>query len=241
MMEVTLVGAFLGGLLSFLSPCVLPLVPPYLSYIAGLSYGEVTAENRHVGGTVLLSAVLFVLGFATIFIAFGATASLFGQVISENAGILTKIAGALIIIFGFHFLGIVRIPLLYREARMEGGGKAGYLGAYLMGLAFAFGWTPCVGPILAAILFMAGGQETVWDGIWLLGAYAAGIGIPFILAAAFTAHFVSWSKGFKRHLGVIEKVSGVFLVATGLLFLFGGMDDLGFWLLELFPSLGRIG
>ncbi len=241
MMDVSLAGAFLGGLLSFLSPCVLPLVPPYLSYIAGMSYGAVTAEVRYRDGRIILSSIHFVLGFGTIFVAFGATASLFGQLISENADFLTKVAGALIILFGIHFLGVVRIPLLYREARMEGSRRGGYLGAYLMGLAFAFGWTPCVGPILAAILFIAGGQESVGQGVALLAAYAAGIGVPFIIAAAFTVRFVAWSSSIKRYLAVIEKVSGGLLVVTGFLFIFGGIDDIGFWLIELFPALGRVG
>lgn len=242
-MDVTLGGAFIGGVLSFLSPCVLPLVPPYLCYIAGLSYDELVADGHSVRrGHILASAAVFVLGFGLVFMAFGATASVFGRIAAEHARTLSVIAGALIILFGLHFLGLFRIGLLFRQIRLDvGAGKTGIMGAFLMGLAFAFGWTPCVGPILAAVLFMAGGEETVSGGMGLLAAYAAGVGVPFILAAAFTGQFVELLKRHRRYLGFIEKASGVLLVVTGVLFMTGGMADIAFWLLEVAPGLGRIG
>ncbi len=242
-MDVSLGGAFLGGLLSFLSPCVLPLVPPYLCYIAGISYEELVQEGGAVPrGRILGAALLFVLGFAIVFVAFGATASIFGQLAAEYAEELSIAAGILIALFGLHFLGVLRIPLLYRQARFEAGGaKAGLIGAFLMGLAFAFGWTPCVGPILAAILFMAGGEESVGEGMRLLAVYAAGIGVPFILAALFTSRFVDLLKRHRRHLATAERAAGGLLVLVGILFMTGGMSDIAFWILEAFPALGRIG
>lgn len=241
MLDVNLFGAFLGGVLSFASPCILPLVPPYLCYIAGLSYEELTDEQRPQSGRVVLAALCFVLGFAAVFIAFGATASVLGQFVSENIDIFSKIAGGMIILFGLHFLGVLQFSFLYRQARLEIGRAGSLIGAFVMGLAFAFGWTPCVGPILAAILFMAGGGDSVGQGVLLLSVYALGIGLPFVLAAAFVSKFIGVSARLRRHLGTVEKVSGAFLVLTGLLFIFSGMDDIGFWILETFPSLGTQG
>lgn len=241
MLEVGILGAFLAGIVSFVSPCVLPLVPPYLCYIAGLSYDQLADEAAPHAGRVVFSALCFVAGFTLVFVAFGATASVIGQTVSENAGILSKLAGVLIFLFGLHFLGILKFSFLYRQARLEVGQSGSHVGAFLMGLAFAFGWTPCVGPILAAILFMAGGGESVGQGIGLLTAYALGIGLPFILAAAFVSKFLSVATVLRRHMGMVEKIAGGFLIATGLLFFFGGMDDIGYWILETFPALGAQG
>lgn len=240
-MDVTVLGAFFGGLLSFVSPCVLPLVPPYLCYVAGITHDELSAAEPSVQRRVVASSFAFVMGFAVVFVSLGAIATSFGQLITESADVLTKIAGVLIILFGLHFLGWLKIPFLYREARINVENRGGLIGAFLLGLAFAFGWTPCVGPILAAILFMAGGEDTVSQGIFLLGAYAMGIGIPFILAASFASRFLAVSSGLRKNMKIVERISGGFLIATGLLFVFGGMDDLGYWILEIFPFLGRIG
>ena len=242
-MDVTFWGAFAGGALSVLSPCVLPLVPPYLCYVAGLSHEELADKTRDVDRwRVTRSALVFVMGFGLVFVAFGATATVFGQVLAAYSSLLSTIAGVLIILFGLHFLGVFRIGLLYRQIRMEFGGKtAGPLGAFLMGMAFAFGWTPCVGPILAAILFVAGGQESIGEGMILLAAYAAGIGLPFLLAAAFVSRFLSLLKRYRRHMGVVEKVSGALLIVTGILFMTGGMAEIAFWLLETVPGLSQIG
>lgn len=240
-MDVTVFGAFIGGLLSFVSPCVLPLVPPYLCYVAGITHDELSAAAPAVQRRVIVSSVAFVLGFAVVFVSLGAIATSFGQLVTESAGLLTKVAGVLIILFGLHFLGWLKIPFLYREARFNVENRGGLFGAFFLGLAFAFGWTPCVGPILAAILFMAGGEESVSRGVILLGAYAMGIGIPFILAASFASRFLSVATGLRKHMKIIERVSGGFLIATGLLFVSGGINDVGYWLLELFPFLGRVG
>lgn len=241
--DVSLGGAFVAGLLSFLSPCVLPLVPPYLCFIGGLSMEEVaegseTGASRRVGA----AALSFVLGFMTVFVALGASASMVGQLVAEHLRILSYVAGAVIIVMGLHFLGVVRIPLLYREARFHASARpAGLFGAYVVGLAFAFGWTPCVGPVLAAILFMAGSEETVGRGAGLLTAYGLGIGIPFLLAALFAGQFLQFAKRFRRHVANVEKAMGGLLVATGILFITGSMSTISYWLLETFPQLGSVG
>ena len=242
--EVTIIGAVLAGVLSFVSPCVLPLVPPYLGYLAGVSLDELTGEtdDRTVSRRVFTSALVFVLGFSTVFVLLGATASLLGQFIRSYLEYFGYIAGVAIIIMGLHFLGVFRIGLLYREARVQVDRKpAGPLGAYLIGLAFGFGWTPCVGPILAAILFVAGSEETVGQGALLLTAYALGLGIPFLLAALFAGPFLNFMKRFRRHMGTVEKAMGGVLVLTGVMFLTGQMAVLSYWLLETFPMFQYIG
>ncbi len=244
-LEVGHAGAFAAGLLSFLSPCVLPLVPPYLCFIGGLTLDQL-AEDQAAGGAaarrVFVAALAFVLGFTTVFVALGATASAIGQVVAENFRLLGQIAGVIIIVLGLHFLGLLRIPFLYREARFQVESRpAGLLGAYVVGLAFAFGWTPCVGPVLAAILFVAGAEGSVIEGSTLLTAYALGIGLPFLGAALAARPFMAFMTRFRRHLGVVEKVMGGLLVLTGVLFLTGTMSEIAFWILEAFPALGRIG
>lgn len=244
-LEVGFAGAFIAGLLSFLSPCILPLVPPYLCFIGGVSLSEMTADGGAPPGAnqrVFKAAVFFVAGFTLVFVLFGATASFLGQLLADNMLWIGRVAGALIIVMGVHFLGIVKIPLLYREARFQGPVKpVGYFGAFLMGLAFAFGWTPCVGPVLAAILLVAGSEESVVRGSTLLASYALGIGLPFLVASLAVGPFLRMSPGIKRHMGTIEKVIGVLLIVTGILFLTGSIADIAYWLLETFPSLGKVG
>ncbi len=245
-LEVTFVSAFAAGLLSFVSPCVLPLVPPYLCYLGGLTLQELAEdqEARRWQATrqVLPAALAFVLGFATVFVALGASASAIGQAVSDHFELMSRIAGVIIILLGLHFLGILRFSLLYREARYHPARKpAGLLGAYFVGLAFAFGWTPCVGPILAAILFVAGAEESVGQGAALLGAYAAGIGLPFVAATLFAGPFLSLMSRLRGAMGLVEKVLGGLLVGTGVLFLTGGMAEIAYWILEAFPALGRVG
>lgn len=244
MLDVSMGGAFLAGLLSFISPCVLPIVPPYLAWLAGVSFDRLkdakpgAAERRQI----VLSAILFVLGFTTVFVGLGATASVVGKTIAQYFDVLSIIAGIIIIMMGLHFLGVFRIALLYREARVQVEQKpAGLVGAYILGLAFAFGWTPCVGPILAAILFIAGSEGSAGQGAILLGAYSLGIGIPFILAAVFASRFLDWAMRFRRHLRKVEIALGLFLVATGLLFITGQMSKISYWLLETFPVFQKIG
>jgi cytochrome c-type biogenesis protein len=232
-------SAFVAGVLSFASPCVLPLVPAYLGFLTGAgaveeaAQGEARLRRRAVG-----LALAFVAGFGAVFVALGATASGIGQLLLAYAGPLTVAGGILLVLFGMHFLGLLRVPLLYRQARFEPVRRpAGPIGAALVGAAFAFGWTPCVGPMLAAILMIAGAEASVWRGAALLAAYAAGIGVPFVVAAAFTGPFLRWAGRAKRRLDVVEKVSGALLVATGIVFLSGWMPVLSGWLLEAFPSI----
>ena len=243
--DVSYAGALIAGLLSFLSPCVLPLVPPYLCFIGGVTFEQLTdreAADVTLKQRVLLTAVVFVLGFTVVFTAFGATASFVGQAIARHTDLLAKIAGGIIIVLGLHFLGLFKIGLLQREARFHPERKpAGLIGAFIIGMAFAFGWTPCVGPALAAILFVAGSEDQVLYGASLLSVYALGIGIPFILAAAAIGPFMSFMQRFRRYLGRIEQMMGGLLVLTGILFITGSMNEIGFWLLEMFPALGRIG
>jgi cytochrome c-type biogenesis protein len=242
MLEVSIPAAVLGGLISFLSPCVLPLVPPYLSYLAGTTLDELQAgDDWAVRRRALLTALLFVAGFSTVFVLLGATASVLGQALRQHLELLSTVAGVVIIVMGLHLLGLFRIGLLYREARVEIGRSASVWGAYLMGLAFAFGWTPCIGPILAAILALAGSETSVARGALLLGAYSAGLGIPFVLAALAMKPFVAFLKRVRSRFGMIEKAMGAFLVLTGIAFLFGWITSASFWLLEAFPVLGCFG
>jgi cytochrome c-type biogenesis protein len=244
MFDVTYGGAFLAGLLSFVSPCVLPIVPPYLAYLAGLTFDELKDENRGDRATrqLLLAAVGFVLGFTTVFVALGTTASIVGQSIARYFDTLAIIAGVIIIVMGLHFLGVFRIALLYRDARVQVNRRpAGLFGAYVMGLAFAFGWTPCVGPVLAAILFVAGAEATAVRGAVLLGVYSLGIGLPFLLAAVFATRFLAWAGRFKRHMHKVEMAMGGILVLTGILFITGQMSAVANWLLETFPGFQSVG
>ncbi len=243
-LSISLSGAVIAGLISFISPCVLPLVPPYLCFLAGVSLDELTDEERPpvLAGRIVLASIMFVLGFATVFVALGASASFIGTFVVDHLEVLGYIAGVIILIMGLHFLGVFRIALLFREARFQLNKKPiGFLGAYVVGLAFAFGWTPCVGPVLATILLVAGTQGDAFNGALLLFAYALGIGIPFVLAAFFAGPFMRFMSKFKKHLGTVEKVMGAVLVLTGILFLTGSMQTMSYWLLEAFPQLGTIG
>ena len=244
--DVGYVSAVGAGALSFLSPCVLPLVPPYLCYMAGVSVDEFRGEaKQEASGTraALLSASLaFVLGFSTVFVALGAGASTIGALLRAWQQELGIAAGILIIVMGLNFLGVIRIPLLSREARFRSGGKpASAMAAYVMGLAFAFGWTPCIGPVLGPILTLAGGRETVGEGAALLFAYSLGLGLPFLVAALFSGAFMRFLGRFRVHLGRVEKVMGGLLVVAGVLFLTGGIQRASYWLLETFPALGNLG
>ncbi len=244
-LDATYYGAFVAGMLSFLSPCILPLVPPYLCFLGGVSLKQLedgAAVDRAASIRVVLSSVVFVLGFATVFIAFGATASAIGRIVVDNIDTFAVIAGFLIIVLGLHFLGVFRIPLLYREARFHIERKpVGILGAYVVGLAFAFGWTPCVGPVLAAILMVAASDDSTMRGATLLAAYAGGIGVPFIVAALFAPLFLTFMARFRRHIVWVERAMGALLVATGILFLTGGINDIANWLLETFPQFSQVG
>ncbi|MDJ1158415.1 cytochrome c biogenesis protein CcdA [Chelatococcus sp. SYSU_G07232] len=242
MMNISYSAAAIAGLLSFLSPCVLPLVPPYLSYLAGTTLDRLSArEDAGVNQRALVAALFFVLGFSTVFVALGATASVLGQAIRQHVGLLGTIAGIVIIAMGLHFLGVFRLSFLYREARVSVEKPAGFVGAYVMGLAFAFGWTPCIGPILAAILAVAGSEESVTQGATLLAVYSAGLGVPFVAAALAMKPFVAFLKRARSRLTLVEKAMGVLLVLTGIAFLTGTLTQMSFWLLETFPALGELG
>ena len=241
--DISIAAALFAGVLSFLSPCVLPLVPPYLVYLAGASLERLAdAEPEpEVRRDAVIAAFLFVCGFSTVFVAFGASASAIGQLVLAYSPQLAIAAGIVIIIMGLHFLGLTRIAVLMREKRVAMAKPVGLWGAYVMGLAFAFGWTPCIGPILAAILAVAGSQDTAAKGAGLLAVYSAGLGIPFIICAFAIEPAMAAVARFRRHLAVVEKVMGCLLVLTGIAFLTGFVSDAGFWLLEWFPALGKIG
>lgn len=241
--NVTILAALLAGLVSFLSPCVLPLVPPYLVYLAGASFERLADAEPEpaVRRETVAAALLFVAGFSTVFVALGASASLVGALVRAYSDVLATIAGVVIIVMGLHFLGLTRIGLLYRQKRMEIPKPVGLWGAYVMGLAFAFGWTPCIGPILAAILAVAASEATVAKGAGLLAVYSLGLGIPFVLAAFAVEPFAAFLARFRRHVAHVERVMGGLLVLTGLAFLTGWVGVASNWLLEFFPALGQIG
>jgi cytochrome c-type biogenesis protein len=241
--DVTFLAALVAGLVSFLSPCVLPLVPPYLVYLAGTSLERLADREPEplVKRDTVAAAGLFVAGFSTVFVMLGASATLVGSIIRVYSAELAVIAGVVIIVMGFHFLGITPISLLHRQKRMEVVKPVGLWGAYVMGLAFAFGWTPCIGPILAAILAVAASERTVAQGAGLLAVYSLGLGIPFLLAAIAIEPFAAFLARFRRHLVHMERVMGGLLVLTGIAFLTGFVTQASFWLLEAFPVLGKIG
>jgi cytochrome c-type biogenesis protein len=243
--DVSYLSAFGAGALSFLSPCVLPLVPPYLCYMAGVSFEQFADDTKAAQperNALIVASLSFVLGFSTVFISLGAGATGIGQFLREWQEVLAKIAGVVIIVMGLNFLGVFKIGLLSREARFTADGTArSPISAYIMGLAFAFGWTPCIGPVLGPILTLAGGKETVMQGAGLLAVYSAGLGIPFLLAALFSSRFMAFARKFRTNMGIVEKVIGGLLVVSGVLFLTGGMQKMAFWLLETFPLLQSIG
>jgi cytochrome c-type biogenesis protein len=215
------IAVFLAGLLSFLSPCVLPLVPGYVSLISGTSVDQLQSADRKLSRTVLLNSLMFILGFSVVFIALGAVATGIGQFMNIYRRELMRVAGVIIIIFGLHLTGLVKIPLLYREARLDTGAPRRSLGgAFLLGFAFAFGWTPCIGPILAAILALAAQRETVLQGMFLLAIYSAGLAIPFLLTSLGLSTFLKFYGGFRKHLQVVEVASGVLLILLGILMAF---------------------
>ena len=243
--DISFLSALLAGALSFLSPCVLPLVPPYLCYMAGISLEQFREEGSGEGrskSAILLTALFFTLGFATVFVGLGAAASSVGLLLRQHMDLLAKIGGVVIIIMGLNFLGVFRIGFLSREARFQSGGKPATLsGAYIMGLAFAFGWTPCIGPVLGAILNIAAVRETVGEGALLLAIYSLGLAVPFWIAAAFSGAFMRFLTRFRRHLGLVEKIMGVLLILTGIAFLSGFVSDAAIWFQQTFPILSRIG
>lgn len=244
MENVTVLLAFFAGFASFISPCVLPIVPGYLSFISGVSFEEMTspAARSEVRRRIFLNSLLFVVGFSIVFIALGASATFVGQLLREHLRVITIVAGAVIIVFGLHMTGLFRIPFLNYEKRFHAKGKPlGMLGALLVGLAFAFGWTPCIGPILASILAVASQQESIAKGVLLLGVYSAGLGIPFLLAGVSITVFYGPFNRLKRHLPKIEMASGILLVVVGILIMTNTLTIISAYLAEWFPFLNEIG
>lgn len=247
MTQVSIFAALIAGVVSFLSPCVLPLVPGYLSYVSGRSLGElrgevtVNAEGAAVlrGAVVrhaMLHAILFVLGFSAVFIALGASASFIGQFLSRHGQLFSWLAGGVIVIFGLHLLGVLRIPWLYRDKRFRGPASgASAFGSCGMGMAFAFGWTPCIGPILAGVLTLAATQATVYQGTGLLAVYSLGLGLPFLLAAFSVNGLLAFAARFKRFFHGVEIVSGLLLIGIGVLIVTGQMS----WLARQLGFLNR--
>lgn len=230
--------ALAAGVLSFLSPCVLPIVPPYLAYMGGISMGDMR-DNASARRRVILPALFFVMGLSTVFLLLGFTASVFGAFFLQNQVLFSRISGVVVIVFGLHFLGVFRIPLLDREARLDAGDRGGTaLGAYVLGLAFAFGWTPCIGPQLGAILSLAAQEGSVQRGTMLLAVYALGLGLPFLLAALFVERSLGLMQRLKPHMKAIERVMGILLLVVGLALVTGAFTDFSWWLLETFDRFG---
>lgn len=241
--DVSIPAALAAGIISFLSPCVLPLVPPYLIYLTGATIEHVAndEEPRASKRAVMLSALVFVLGFSTVFVALGASASFIGGFIRAWSAQLSIVAGIAIILMGLHFLGLTRLGFLMREGRLPIPKPVGLWGAYVMGLAFAFGWTPCIGPILAAILSVAASETTVTKGAGLLAVYSAGLGIPFLIAAFMVERFSAVLARMKKHLATVERAMGALMILVGIGFLTGAITDVSIWLLETFPALQNFG
>ena len=234
-------GVALAGLLSFLSPCILPMVPFYLSYLGGVSAHDVAAGRMRAGPRVFLAALAFAFGIIAVFVGLGATASVIGQTLRDWFDVLRWIAAAVIALMGLQFLGVVRIGVFNRDIRAEAPASQSIGGAFLMGLAFAFGWTPCVGPMLTMILITAGATETAGQGMALLLVYGIGMTAPFVLAAGFIGPFMRLIGGLRRYLGLIERVMGAMLLLFAVLVATNAIGAIGQWLLENFDIFRRIG
>ncbi|GBD42894.1 Thiol:disulfide interchange protein DsbD [bacterium HR40] len=242
--EISEIAALLGGLSGFASPCVLPLVPLWLCYLTGLTLDQLTGERRldpALSRRLLVAALAFVSGFAIVFVAMGASASVIGRWLASHAEMLARLSGLLFVLFGLQFLGVLRLPWLSRELRVDPGGARGLLGSFLFGVAFAFSWTPCVGPVLAAILALAAREPTAAEGAWLLALYAAGLGFPFLVAAFAIRPFLGLVARFRRHLRIVERLAGAVLAFAGALLVSGQFDELSALVLRLFPDLPPVG
>lgn len=235
--------AALAGVLSFLSPCVLPIVPPYLAYMSGISLRELQAEGGpRARNPAVMPALFFVMGLSTVFLLLGFAASSLGRLFLEYREQFAIVAGLVVTVMGLHFLGLFRIGFLMREARIDAGDRGGSAaGAYVLGLAFAFGWSPCIGPQLGMILTLAAAEETVGRGTLLMAVYALGLGVPFLLTAVFIARASAVMARLKPWMPAIERVMGLLLVVVGIALMTGAMSDFSFWLLETFPILERLG
>ena len=245
MMDISFAGAALAGLLAFFTPCILPMVPFYLSYMAGLSMVELREEGKIAPGAqkrLILSSVAFALGVTTIFTLMGMGATAVGQAFSQWFDVLRYVAAGLIFVFGLHFLGVIRIGILYREAKIDAKtDPTSFIGAYVMGLAFAFGWSACVGPVLATILMMASGMGEVWRGGVLLMVFGLGMTAPFVVAAMFAKPFLGWMQRNRKYQPYVEKVLGVMLIVFALLIATGTINEIANWMIETFPVFSTLG
>jgi cytochrome c-type biogenesis protein len=242
--NVTYLAALFAGFISFISPCVLPLVPAYISFISGVSMDELRNAERQQQMTLrlMVSSLMFIGGFTLVFVLLGATATFVGGFLLQNLGVISKVAGVVLIIFGLHVAGLIKIPFLNYEARFQTGNKpTSAIGAILVGSAFAFGWTPCIGPILGGILAIAGSQGTVGQGMLLLFVYSLGLGIPFFLTAIATQRLLRAMNRVKKHFKTIELVSGGFLIVIGVMMVFNLFTTLNGVLVRWFPWLTKIG
>lgn len=243
--EISILAAFVGGLVSFLSPCVLPLVPAYIAFTSGVSIDEMRhlKDRGKVLKKTVISSLTFIFGFSLVFVLLGATATALGQLLLAKMNILSKIAGVVVIVFGLHLLGLFKIKFLNYEKKFHphSGKRPRVVRSFLLGLAFAFGWTPCIGPILGTILFLAGGQDTVGRGVILLSVYSLGLGLPFLLTAIGANTFVGFFNKIKRYFGIIERFSGAFLLLVGFLIFTNRFTLLAGKLAEWFPWLLKLG
>tara|TARA_B100000614_G_scaffold135989_1_gene121021 strand:+ start:3396 stop:4103 length:708 start_codon:yes stop_codon:yes gene_type:complete len=232
-----LVIALGAGLISFLSPCVLPLIPGYISYISGSSLNELI-EKKNIN---LIPIILFTVGFSIVFIIFGAASTFLGQILLQNSFELRIVAGLVIIIFSLHIIGIINIKFLNYEKRIDTNISSNFFSPILIGMAFAFGWTPCIGPILGSILVLAATEESLSKGILLLTFYSFGLAIPFILSGYLIQRFLIFSKNFKKNIKLVSKIGGIILLITGILIITNQLQALGYYLLDIFPFLQKFG
>ena len=234
---IELFVAFTAGLISFLSPCVLPLIPGYISYISGSSFNELV-ERKNVN---LAPTILFTIGFSIVFIIFGAASTYLGKVLLQNSNELRIFAGLVIIVFSLHIIGIINIKFLNYEKRIHTNINKNFYSPILIGMAFAFGWTPCIGPILGSILVLAATEDSINKGILLLGFYSLGLAIPFVLSGYLIQKFLIFSKNFKKNINLVSKIGGIILLITGVLILTNHLQTLGYYLLNIFPFLQKFG
>lgn len=237
--NITIAGAFIAGLLSFLSPCVLPLIPSFITYITGISFAELQADHpsHEVRRRTIIHTLLFILGFTFIFVLLGASASLIGNFLQSHVDAIRKVGGILVIIFGIHITGLVPIHILLGDKRFVVKNRpAGYFGSFLIGVAFAAGWTPCIGPVLATILMVAAIEETVWQGVALLLSYSLGLGIPFFLSSLALHQFMIMFNHFKKYIRMFEITTGIFLIIVGALLLTNSLTILQGWAERMFGN-----
>ncbi|MBW7889151.1 MAG: cytochrome c biogenesis protein CcdA [Bacteroidetes bacterium] len=239
--NINILTAFVFGLLSFISPCVLPIIPGYISFISGKSLQDITQQDSAARKAILINTIIFIAGFTLIFVLMGAAATSIGKVLNENLSLISKIAGVIIIIFGFHMIGIFKLGFLNYEKRFHlQEKKLGYFGSFTVGAAFAFGWTPCIGPVLAGILAIASQQDTVMKGIILLTFYSLGLGIPFFLTSLSINKFFNVFNRIKKHFHTIEVVGGILLVAVGVLMITNYLTIIASYFAKWFPFLNEL-